>query len=76
MSVYIKVSKVTHPTEVPTGKKKQDVIIVGGSGSAKCVLWEENIGNLKGKWVVSTEFLLLCESMAANICPWLRRDVK
>ena len=47
VSVHIKVSNVTHPTEVPTGKKKQDVIIVDGSGSGKCVLWEENIGNLK-----------------------------
>ena len=53
VSIHIKVSNVTHPTEVPTGKKKQDVIIVDGSGSGKCVLWEENIGNLKG--VLSTE---------------------
>ena len=45
--MYIKVSNVTHPTEVPTGKKKQDVIIVDGSGSGKCVLWGKNIGNLK-----------------------------
>ena len=54
ISVHIKVSKVTYRTEVPTGKKKQDVIIVDGSGSAKCVLWEENIGNLKEE-VLSTE---------------------
>ena len=54
VSVHIKVSNVTHPTEVPTGKKKQDVIIVDGSGSGKCVLWEENIGNLK-EGVLSTE---------------------
>ena len=47
VSVHIKVNNVTHPTEVPIRKKKQDVIIVDGNGSAKCVLWEENIGNLK-----------------------------
>ena len=57
VSVHIKGSKVTHPTEVPT-EKKQDVIIVDGSGSAKCVLWEENIGNKKRR-VLSTE--ILCE---------------
>ena len=27
--------------------KKQDVIVVDGSGSGKCVVWEENIGSLK-----------------------------
>ena len=31
------------------------MIIVDGGGSAKCALWEENIGNLKG--VLSTEKL-------------------
>ena len=40
VSVRVKVSKVKDPTEVPTGKKKQDVIIVDVSGSGKCVLWE------------------------------------
>ena len=69
VSVHIKVSNVTHPTKVPTGKKKQDVIIVDGSGSGKCVLWEENIGNLK-EGVLSTE-KLLCASTAANFYLWL-----
>ena len=40
VSVHVKVSKVKDPTEVPTGKKKQDVIVVDVSGSGKCVLWE------------------------------------
>ena len=35
VSVRVKVSKVTGPTEVPTGKKKQDVVVVHGSGSGK-----------------------------------------
>lgn len=45
VSVRVKVNKVTEPTEVPTGKKKQDVI-VDSSGSCKCVLWEEKIESL------------------------------
>ena len=47
VSVRVKVSKVADAAEIPTGKKKQDVVVVDGSGSAKCVLWEEKIGSLK-----------------------------
>ena len=74
VSVHIKVSKVTYRTEVPTGKKKQDVIIVDGSGSAKCVLWEENIGNLKEeecyllKTFVVREYGSKYLSMAKEVC--------
>ena len=58
VSVHIKVGNITHPTEVPTGKKKQDVIIVDGSGSGKCVLWGENIGNLKGECYLLKNFVV------------------
>ena len=33
--------------EVPNGKKKQDVVVVDGSGSGRCFLWKEKIGSLK-----------------------------
>ena len=72
VSVRVKVSKVADAAEIPTGKKKQDVVVVDGSGSGKCVLWEEKIGSLKeGKC-----YVLLCENTGANFCPWLRWAVK
>ena len=46
VTVRVKVSKLSEPTEIPTGKKQQDVIVVDGSGSSKCVLWEDKIGSL------------------------------
>lgn len=47
VSVNIKVNKVHAPSEIATGKKKQDIMLVDRSGSVRCVLWEEKIGSLK-----------------------------
>ena len=68
VSVHVKVSKVKDPTEVPTGKKKQDVIVVDVSGSGKCVLWEEKIGSLKEGECFFTKNGIKFLSMAKEGC--------
>ena len=75
VSVRVKVSIVSDPTQVPTGKTKKDIIVVDGTGTGKCVLWEDKIGSLKeGKCYLFN--ISLSGNMVANFCPWLRRAAK
>lgn len=46
VTVNIKVLTATNPTEVSTGKKKQEVTVADSSGVCIVTLWEENIGKL------------------------------
>lgn len=47
----VKVSKANNPSDVATGKKKQDV---ERTGSVRCVLWQEKT---EGRVVLSAEKL-------------------
>ena len=47
VSVMVKVIEVMDPTIVVTGKKVQDVVVADSTFSARCSLWEADIGQLK-----------------------------
>jgi len=47
VTVDVKVTRVSEVETVGTGKKKQDVTIADGGGTAKVTLWEEHIGELR-----------------------------
>ena len=47
VAVRTKVLKVSAPTTVSTGKRVQDVILGDSTGSMRCTLWEEDIGQLE-----------------------------
>ena len=46
VTVNIKILTITSPTEVSTGKKKQEVTVAESTGVSIVTLWEENIGKL------------------------------
>ena len=74
VSVRVKMWKVNDLTDVANGKKKQNVVIIDGSGSSRCVLWEEKVGSLnKGecyllKTIVVKEYRSKYLSMAQEGC--------
>ena len=46
MTADVKVEKICEQETMRSGKKKQDVLIADGSGTAKGTLWEEHIRKL------------------------------
>ena len=46
IAVEVKIIHIDDPVEIPTGKKKQDIIIADKTQSARLTLWEEDIGKL------------------------------
>ena len=46
IAVEVKIIHIDDPVEIPTGKKKQDIIIADKSQSARLTLWEVDRGKL------------------------------